>query len=380
MYPTIGHLFSGLTGVSVYLPLPTFGCCMMLSFAGAWWAFRSEYKRKEAERIISPLPHSGPVPVNISSPSFTLIGYGLIGFIAGAKLFYWYANRRYYIGALPDFLLSFRGSPTGGIALGLATILAAWLFQRPKPAASAISTQPLTHPYQLMDRLLLYCGLAGFAGAIFFAKIEGITGLNYYGALIAGALTYLYINRKNGIPLAIAADIGSPGMMLAYGIGRIGCHLAGDGDWGIVNKMPQPAWLQWTPTWTWSCYYPHNSIHQGLFIHDCTDNYCTVLPDPVYPTSIYEAAICLGLFAILWALRRKLEPPGLLFAIYALLNGTERFMIEFIRVNPRYSIAGFTLTQAQMISLAWICAGCIALYYSLRPPGNTGPDPDHTRH
>jgi phosphatidylglycerol:prolipoprotein diacylglycerol transferase len=212
-----------------------------------------------------------------------------------------------------------------------------------------------------MDRLLLSCGIAGFAGAILFAKIEGVSGLNYYGALIAGTLTYLYINRKHGIPLTIAADIGSPGMMLAYAIGRFGCHLAGDGDWGIVNKTPQPAWLQWAPAWTWSFRYPHNSIHQGVYLQGCTDNYCTQLPDPVYPTSFYEAVICLLLFAALWTLRSRISRPGLLFAIFAILNGIERFTIEFIRINPKYSIWSWELSQAQIIAIGWI-----ALFFSLR--------------
>jgi phosphatidylglycerol:prolipoprotein diacylglycerol transferase len=217
-----------------------------------------------------------------------------------------------------------------------------------------------------MDRLLLSCGIAGFAGAILFAKIEGVSGLNYYGALIAGTLTYLYINRKHGIPLTIAADIGSPGMMLAYAIGRFGCHLAGDGDWGIVNKTPQPAWLQWAPAWTWSFRYPHNSIHQGVYLQGCTDNYCTQLPDPVYPTSFYEAVICLLLFAALWTLRSRISRPGLLFAIFAILNGIERFTIEFIRINPKYSIWSWELSQAQIIAIGWMLTGLIALFFSLR--------------
>src|SRR5258708_17573758 len=358
MFPTIGHLFSYLTGVPLRLPIPTFGVFMMLSFAGAWWVFRSEYKRKEAEGIIHLLPDPG------ASPGTNRIHLFLVSFIIGDKTVYWWFNRSYYIGPLPDFLLSFRGSFSGGIIVGLATTLSVWLFwrrQAPKPIP-----KKYVHPYQLMDRLLLACGIAGFAGAILFAKIEGVSGLNYYGALIAGALTYFYINRKHGIPLIIAADIGSPGMMLAYGIGRIGCHLAGDGDWGIVNTTPQPAGLQWAPAWIWSFRYPHNSIHQGVYIPGCTDNYCTQLPAPVYPTSFYEAVVCLLFFAALWTLRSRLRRPGLLFAIFALLNGLERFTIEFIRINPKYTIGSWNLSQAQIIAIGWMIAGLIALSFSLR--------------
>ena len=103
---------------------------------------------------------------------------------------------------------------------------------------------------RLMDHLLLWCGLIGFAGALLLAKLEDgyglwhhpgqwlmrYHGLTFYGGLIFGAITYLYILKRRGIPLATAADIGSPGMLLAYAIGRLGCHLAGDGDWGIINR------------------------------------------------------------------------------------------------------------------------------------------------
>ena len=335
-------------------PIPIFGFFMTLSFAAAWWTFRSEYQRKEAAGIIYPFPDPGPVP----GGRLALI---LASFVIGAKTIYWWTNRFYYIGTLPDFVFSFSGSLTGGIVTTLIAWRVFWRHQLPKPAPPKN-----IHPYQLMDRLLLFCGIAGFAGAILFSKLEGVSGLNYYGALIAGALTYLYINRKHGIPLPIAADIGSPGMMLAYAIGRLGCHLAGDGDWGIVNQTPQPSWLHWAPAWTWSYTYPHNSIRQGVYIPGCTGSFCTQLPVPVYPTSFYEALICLLLFAALWTLRSRISRPGLLFAIFAILNGIERFTIEFIRVNPKYSIGTWELSQAQIIAIGWIITGLITLSISRR--------------
>jgi phosphatidylglycerol:prolipoprotein diacylglycerol transferase len=229
------------------------------------------------------------------------------------------------------------------------------------------------HPYQLMDYLLLYCGLFGFAGAILFAKLEdgsasifSFNGLNYYGALIAGVLTFLYINKRYGIRPAVALDIGSPGMMLAYAIGRIGCHIAGDGDWGIVNEQPRPAWL---PEWLWASRYPHNSVHQGIYIPGCTGSHCTILPTPVYPTPLYEAIICFCLFLLLWMLRRQIKKAGLLFAYFAMLNGAERFAIEFIRINPRYHIGYWNLSQAQVIALGWLLTGFTILLLSTRKSG-----------
>jgi len=213
-----------------------------------------------------------------------------------------------------------------------------------------------------MDEQLLYCGLAGFAGALLFAAVEdprhiGFHGLNFYGALLAGTATWLYINRRHGISPATAADIGSPGMMLAYSIGRLGCHLAGDGDWGIVNAHTRPRWLGWLPDWAWAWRYPHNVIRQGVYIPGCSGGYCTQLAQPVYPTPLYESVLCLLLFGLLWAVRRRIERPGTLFALYAVLNGLERFFIETIRITPRYELGGWQLSQAQLIALAWVIAG-----------------------
>jgi phosphatidylglycerol---prolipoprotein diacylglyceryl transferase len=343
-----------------------FGLFMVLAFAAAYYTFRSEYKRKEAEGLIGPFMRR----VRSLPP---VLGLAL-GFVAGAKLVYWWTHRGIYIGTPlyigtpQDVVFSWRGSWIGGIAGGLAGW---WLTRRHWQPPQEL----LTHPYQLMDTLLLYCGLFGFAGAIGFAFFEnprhiGFNGLNYYGALIAGTLVYLYINRRYGIRPAIAADIGSPGMMLAYAVGRMGCQLAGDGDWGIVNERPRPAWLQWLPDWAWAWRYPHNSIHQGVYIPGCSGAYCTELPAPVYPTPLYESVICLLLFFFLWGLRRRISRPGhsgRLFAIFALLNGVERFLIELIRVTPRYTIGDWKLSQAQILALGWIGAGLLAALFSRRP-------------
>jgi phosphatidylglycerol:prolipoprotein diacylglycerol transferase len=154
-------------------------------------------------------------------------------------------------------------------------------------------------------------------------------------------------------------------MMLAYAIGRIGCHLAGDGDWGIINRSPGPAWLSWAPHWLWAAHYPHNVIRQGVYIPGCRLDYCTVLPDAVFPTSLYESLVCLLLFFLLWAIRRRLTLPGLLFCIYAVLTGVERFLIEYIRITPKHAVFGWDLTQAQLISLAFIVIGLTGTGYIL---------------
>ena len=248
--------------------------------------------------------------------------------------------------------------PTFGLLVALAFVAAYYTF-----LLELKRRQVVAHPQRLMDKMLLWCGITGLIGAAFFSSLEqphlfAYNGLNYYGALIAGATTYFIIAARHGIGFATAADIGSPGMMLAYGIGRLGCHLSGDGDWGIVVRHAKPSWL---PSFLWSSTYPHNVLHEGVAIPGCTDvyDYCTQLSAPVYPTSLYEALICILLFLLLWGLRRRLTTPGLLFSLFALLNGAERLSIEFIRINPRYPFLGLSLSQAQIIALGWLAAGFV---------------------
>jgi phosphatidylglycerol:prolipoprotein diacylglycerol transferase len=206
--------------------------------------------------------------------------------------------------------------------------------------------------------MLWWCGIAGLLGAVLFHKLEHlpelaagpwqnwleIDGFTYYGGLLPGIAVALLIARRHRIPIIHMLDMGSPAMLLAYGIGRLGCHLSGDGDWGMINNLPQPAALSFLPSWTWAYHYPQND-------------------QPVFPTSLYEGLLGILLFALLWLLRRRITPPGRLFAIYALLNGTERLLMEQIKINP---VVLFGLTQASLIALLFILTGFGFFVYTLK--------------
>jgi phosphatidylglycerol:prolipoprotein diacylglycerol transferase len=193
------------------------------------------------------------------------------------------------------------------------------------------------------------------------ATLFNVHGLTYYGGLVFGALTYFYIGRKHGMKLATLADIGSPAMMLAYGIGRIGCHLSGDGDWGTVNLKPKPSWLNWLPDWMWSFRFPHNVIDAGIPMKGCYGNYCNELVYGVYPTSFYEAVACIGLFGFMWAIRRRITTPGLMFYLFLILNGGERILVEMIRINPRYNLFNIQFTQAELICAIFLAGGMLGM-------------------
>jgi phosphatidylglycerol:prolipoprotein diacylglycerol transferase len=177
-------------------------------------------------------------------------------------------------------------------------------------------------------------------------------GFTIYGGLIVGLLCGLIYVRKKGAPALTMLDVVSPALMLAYGIGRIGCQISGDGDWGIAADLAaKPGWL---PDWLWAQTYDGNIA--GVLID----------PPGVYPTPIYESVMAFAAFAILWRLRKQGHKPGWLFGLYVLLVGIERFLIEPIRVNTTYDIGGMAITQAQIISVLCIIAGLALLIFRRR--------------
>jgi prolipoprotein diacylglyceryltransferase len=87
------------------------------------------------------------------------------------------------------------------------------------------------------------------------------------------------------------------------------------------------------------------------------------LPQPVYPTPFYETLTCLILFLVLWFLRKKMRPAGVLFALYLILNGLERFLIEKIRVNNKMDLFGMQPTQAEVLSFGLMIIGVLIWIY-----------------
>jgi len=251
------------------------------------------------------------------------------------------------------------------------------------------------------------------------ANLIAPSGLTFYGGLIFAAIAILIYARKKGIGLLYLIDAAAPALMIAYAIGRMGCQTAGDGDWGIFNsayvsdvpghvvpasraefqiklqkystyflagtvsdpngattmvtdrietsldKVPHKSFMgpKWLPTWMFAFTYPHNVNEDGILLPDCQGKYCRALPQPVFPTPLYEIVACFILFFILWAIRKKIKVPGVLFCIYLIMNGVERFLIETIRVNTTYSIFGIHPTQAELISAALVIVGIIGIIY-----------------
>ncbi len=152
------------------------------------------------------------------------------------------------------------------------------------------------------------------------------SGLVFFGGAIGGAIAVLAWSWHRGFMEGRTFDMGAAPLAAGYAIGRIGCQLAGDGDYGIPWDGP------------WAMAYPNGTVPTDV---------------PVHPTPIYETIVMGGVTVLLWHWRHRFR-PGNLFALWAVLAGLERFLVEFIRRNEEI-VAG--LTQPQLIALAMMLGG-----------------------
>ena len=344
------------------------------SFLFAAYFFSKELQRKENEGLIGIttkkiLKGEAPKTSDVTLSSF-------FGFIIFYKLLYLAFNFREFTQDTQGFILSIQGNFIGGIA---GAALMGWMSWKEKKKGQLEKPEWITqniHPYEHVPNMTLIAAIAGILGAKIFHNLENLddfladpvgsllsfSGLTMYGGLIVAAFSVCYYAHKNGIKVTHLVDACAPPLMLAYGTGRIGCQIAGDGDWGIHNMAQKPSWFV-LPDWAWAYTYPHNVNSVGIPITDCTGKFCYVLENPVYPTPLWEAIVCIALFFVLWTMRKRFTTPGVLFCTYLMLNGTERFFIEKIRINTTYNIFGHHITQAEIISTLLFFLGMAGIFY-----------------
>src|SRR5271165_5546978 len=161
----------------------------------------------------------------------------------------------------------------------------------------------------------------------FFKSLFSGSGLVWYGGAIGGAIgVVLWMRWRHVLELRMF-DMCATALALGYAIGRIGCQVSGDGDYGIRSSLP------------WAMGYPHGTVPTPPGVR-------------VQPTPIYETVTMCLLAYVLWSLRDRVR-PGVVFALYLLLSGLERFLVEFIRRNNEV-FAGLTAPQLESVALILI--------------------------
>lgn len=186
-------------------------------------------------------------------------------------------------------------------------------------------------------------------------------GLTWYGGFILATVAIMLYVRRRKLPFLAVCDAASPSLMLGYGVARIGCHLSGDGDYGMPTDLP------WGTVYSNGTYPPSVAFKN---FPEIIQKYGVngVVPDTitVHPAPIYEFLAGVLLFIVLWSVRKKLPADGTLFIFYLILSGIARFLVEFIRLNPRIL---FGLSEAQLIALVMVAAGIAGFAFLSRRKG-----------
>jgi phosphatidylglycerol---prolipoprotein diacylglyceryl transferase len=264
------------------------------------------------------------IPIILRLGPVTIYSYGLmmaLGFIAADFLLSYECRRRGFRAEMATSLIVW--GAIGGLAgARLLDVFNNWSVY-------------MSHPFSIV-----------FSGA----------GFVWYGGLIGGIFSSWLVARHYRISFLTVADMCAAPLALGMALGRMGCLLSGDGDWGLPSKLP------------WAMAYPRAIVGWGpetvLKLDSHGDLVSGYFPGVrVHPTPVYEAILYVAIFCFLWSIRKKTTLPGELLYLYLILAGAARFLVEFVRINPRVL---WGLSEAQIISLIMIGAGSMAWYLSSR--------------
>ncbi|MEM1128501.1 MAG: prolipoprotein diacylglyceryl transferase family protein [Bacteroidota bacterium] len=308
MYPRLSDIFQDLFGFSLPFPIYSFGAMVAVAVLLAAWLTKQELDRMYAAGRVG----SVKVPVEQKNGKTQRRGGKPVLREASPSALVW---------------------TIAMLAIGLG-----------------VAGSKLFHILENLDQFAL-----DPAGMIFSSG-----GLTYYGGLICAGVGIAWYARSKKLQVPPLADAIAPGLMLGYGVGRIGCYLAGDGDWGVCSYLAdKPGWM---PDWLWSEAFVNSHLGVSALVYEN----CPPGADGVYPTMLYEFAACTLLFGLLWAVRNHRFKSGWLFSLYLVFNGVERFFIEKIRVNNTFDLFGLTVTQAEIISVLIIVTGVVGLAFTTR--------------
>jgi phosphatidylglycerol---prolipoprotein diacylglyceryl transferase len=383
MYPNLRFAFYDIFGLDLpFLGLvQSYGFFLALSFLAAAWWLGVEFRRREREGLMAGTEESYTVGKPLSI--FDVVWNAVLGFVVGFKGVYAVTNSTVFAGAEAKAnLFSWQhGNWIAGILLSIGFV--GWKYweklQEKKEYPTEQQLTKVVYPHQRIGDIVIISAISGVFGAKLFYLLEeqptdwvdalfSGSGLTVYGGLIIAFCVVSYYLKIKKMSYLNVLDTTAPALILAYGVGRLGCHFSGDGDWGDPNVAVKP--FSWLPDWVWAYSYPNNVISEGVAMADCSYypfaaeyNYCMQLASPAYPTPVWEFVMGFIIFLGLAGIRRWAKQGGLLFSIYLIFNGVERFGIETIRVNGEYNILGFALTQAQVIAVMLFIIGIILTVY-----------------
>jgi prolipoprotein diacylglyceryltransferase len=431
MYPDLYYVFKDWFGVKWQGLgiLHTFGLMVAVAFIVAAIVLTSELKRKEKLGLLS--PREEMITVGKPASLLDLLINALIGFIFGYKVLGLIFSRPDNINP-QDYIFSKQGNILGGLAIAVLLGGLKWFEKNKQKLKEPERRNVRIWPHDRVGDIIILGLLFGILGAKLFDNFENWdefvkdpigrlfsqSGLTFYGGLIVAAVAICWYATKRGIKLMHLVDAAAPALMIAYAVGRIGCQVAGDGDWGVYNsayvseengkvrlanegeymavlKKDSAYFLQgvvpdsrqlngrgvnsldavphiyyknnsFLPNWFFAYNYPKNVNGDGFKIAGDDDELNRMLPIPVFPTPFYETIACTLLFIFLWAIRKRVKTAGVIFGIYLMLNGLERFVVEKIRVNTTYNLFGFHPTQAEIISFLLFISGLCLVVIQLR--------------
>ncbi len=226
-----------------------------------------------------------------------------------------------------------------GVMAAIAFLVAYWL--------SSLEFKRRRLDEKLLGNFLIAAMVGGMVGAKIVYLFENVPlsellrnpiphlfsrgGLTYYGGLFGGALLMWIVAYKNKMSFWTLGDAIAPAVAIAYALARVGCFLVGD-DYGVPSNLP------------WAIAFP-----KGLPPTDVR----------VHPTQIYEIILSVIIFIYLWKIRKKDAPTGLLFSIFLILAGIERFLVEIVRDTTPSPVPHISI--AQLMSIVLIVVGIIKL-------------------
>ena len=435
MYPNLYYVFKDWFGVEWHALsfLNTFGLMVALAFVAAAIVLTSELKRKERLGLL--LPREEMITVGKPASISDIIINALVGFLFGYKLIGLFFSKPDNVPA-QEYIFSSEGSIAGGLLLAIVLAGIKWYDKNKQKLKDPENRTVRIWPHDRVGDIIILGLVFGILGAKLFDNLENwdefiqaplkhifsASGLTFYGGLILAAIAICWFAAKKGIKVKHLVDAAAPALMIAYAIGRIGCQVSGDGDWGVYNSaytsdatgkvmvakagdfenqlqknaayfiegkaadtsgqmvyvtdrtyaglaaVPHRSFKgpSFLPKWFFAYPYPQNVNKDGVLIPGDTEEHNRVLPLPVFPTPFYETILCSLLFLFLWGIRNSINTPLVMFGIYLLINGMERFMIELIRVNKAYPLFGFKLSQAEIIALMLALTGLVLIIIAKR--------------